>query len=217
MKKKCLKFQKWLEKKGNPTSFVCYESNMVNVNTNTWWIDSRSTIHISNSLQGMQNLRKLVKSEQFILSRNKMGSHVEAIRTCYLTLNDGFVLELQMTFYVPSFSRNLSSVSRLVPFGYSFHFSETSFSLIYKSDCVRNDILSDGLYCILLQNDTTYNSLHVQIGTKRCVVNEDSFTLWHRRLGHISLDMIKRLVNDRVLNTLDFTDFETCVDYTKGK
>ena len=36
MKKKCLKFHKWIEKKGNPTSFVCYESNMVNVNTNTW-------------------------------------------------------------------------------------------------------------------------------------------------------------------------------------
>ncbi|RVW64097.1 hypothetical protein CK203_051128 [Vitis vinifera] len=57
VKKKCLKFQNWLEKKGNPTSFVCYESNMVNVNTNTWWIDSGSTIHISNSLQGMQNLK----------------------------------------------------------------------------------------------------------------------------------------------------------------
>ena len=104
MKKKCLKFQNWLEKKGNPTSFVCYESNMVNVNTNTWWIDSGSTVHISNSLQGMQNLRKPVTSEQFILSGNKMGSHVEAIGTCYLTLYGGFILELQRTFYVPSFS-----------------------------------------------------------------------------------------------------------------
>ncbi|WKA02171.1 hypothetical protein VitviT2T_020389 [Vitis vinifera] len=217
VKKKCLKFQNWLEKKGNPTSFVCYESNMVNVNTNTWWIDSGSTIHISNSLQGMQNLRKPVTSEQFILSGNKMGSHVEAIGTCYLTLNSGFVLELQKTFYVPSFSRNLISVSKLVPFGYSFHFSETSFSLIYKSECVGNGILSDGLYCIFLQNDTAYNSLHVQTGIKRCVVKEDSSTLWHRRLGHISIDRIKRLVNDGVLSTLDFTDFETCVDCIKGK
>ena len=50
MKKKCLKFHKWLEKKGNLTSLVCYESNMVNINTNTWWIDSGFTIHISNSL-----------------------------------------------------------------------------------------------------------------------------------------------------------------------
>ncbi|RVX20257.1 Retrovirus-related Pol polyprotein from transposon TNT 1-94 [Vitis vinifera] len=145
VKKKCLKFQNWLEKKGNPTSFVCYESNMVNVNTNTWWIDSGSTIHISNSLQ------------------------------------------------------------------------ETSFSLIYKSECVGNGILSDGLYCIFLQNDTAYNSLHVQTGIKRCVVKEDSSTLWHRRLGHISIDRIKRLVNDGVLSTLDFTDFETCVDCIKGK
>lgn len=217
VKKKCLKFQNWLEKKGNPTSFVCYESNMVNVNTNTWWIDSGSTIHISNSLQGMQNLRKPVTSEQFILSGNKMGSHVEAIGICYLTLNSGFVLELQKTFYVPSFSRNLISVSRLIPFGYSFHFSETSFSLIYKSECVGNGILSDGLYCIFLQNDTAHNSLHVQTGIKRCVVKEDSSTLWHRRLGHISIDRIKRLVNDGVLSTLDFTDFETCVDCIKGK
>ncbi|KAL6323351.1 hypothetical protein AAG906_029358 [Vitis piasezkii] len=50
VKKKCRNLN-WLKKKGNPTSFVCYESNMVNVNTNTWWIDSGSTIHISNSLQ----------------------------------------------------------------------------------------------------------------------------------------------------------------------
>ena len=50
MKKGCTKFQKWLEKKGKPISFVCYESNMVDVIYNTWWIDSSSTIHVSNTL-----------------------------------------------------------------------------------------------------------------------------------------------------------------------
>jgi len=217
MKKECAKFKKWLADKGNTISFVCYESNMVNVNINTWWIDSGSTIHISNSLQGLQNLRKPVGSEQSILSGNKMGSHVEALGTCYLTLSSGFVLELERTFYVPSFSRNLISISRLVPFGYSFKFSETSFSLFYKSDYVGNGILSDGLYCINLQNNVTYDSMHVHIGTKRCIINDDSSTLWHRRLGHISIERIKRLVNEGILNTLDFTDFETCVDCIKGK
>jgi hypothetical protein len=148
MKKECAKFQKWLADKGNTISFVCYESNMVNVNINSQWIDSGSRIHISNSLQGLQNLRKPVGSEKSILSRNKMGSHVEAIGTCYLTLSSGFVLELEKTFYVPSFSRKLISVSRLVPFGYSFNFSEIYFNLFYKSDCVGNGILSDGLYYI---------------------------------------------------------------------
>eukprot|EP00253_Pinus_taeda_P031110 PITA_31110 len=46
---------------------------------------------------------------------------------------------------------------------------------------------------------------------------EDSSKLWHRRLGHISIERIKRLVNEGVLNTLDFTDFDTCVDSIKGK
>jgi hypothetical protein len=48
---------------GNSFSFVSYESNMADVNINTWWIDSGSTIHITNSLHGMQDLRKPVGSE----------------------------------------------------------------------------------------------------------------------------------------------------------
>ena len=218
VKKDCPKFKKWLEKKGNISSFVCYESNMVNVNINTWWIDSGSTIHIANSLQGMQNLRKPVGNELSILSgNNKMGSPVEAIGTCTLTLDNGFVLVLERTFYVPSFSRNLISVSRLVPLGFSFTFQDNVFNLFYKSNNIGTGILADGLYRICLQNEATNNSLHVHIGTKRCNINEDSSMLWHRRLGHISIDRIKRLVKDGVLSTLDYTDFETCVDCIKGK
>ncbi|KAL0421271.1 UNVERIFIED_CONTAM: Copia protein [Sesamum latifolium] len=48
-------------------------------------------------------------------------------------------------------------------------------------------------------------------------MNEDSSVLWHRRLGHISIERIKKLVNHGVLNTLDFTDFDTCVDCIKDK
>jgi hypothetical protein len=36
-------------------------------------------------------------------------------------------------------------------------------------------------------------------------------------LGHISIERIKRLVSDGVLQTLDFTNFGTCVDCIKGK
>ena len=58
--------------------------------------------------------------------------------------------------------------------------------------------------------------MHVQTCTKRCVINEDFSTLWHRRLGHISIDRIKRLVNDGVLSNSNFTDFDTCTDYIKA-
>jgi hypothetical protein len=69
-----------------------------------------------------------------------MSLHVESIGTCYLILNSGFVLKLEKTFYVSSFSRNLISVSRLLPFEYFFNFSDLSFSLFYKSNCAGNSI-----------------------------------------------------------------------------
>ncbi|KAL0403765.1 UNVERIFIED_CONTAM: putative mitochondrial protein [Sesamum radiatum] len=217
IKKDCPKFKIWLEKKGNQLSYVCYESNMVDNCHNTWWIDSGSTIHVTNSLQGLENLRKPVESECYIYSGNKMGSRVKAIGTCRLVLNNGFVLVLKKTFYIPNFSRNLISISRLVPYGYSFKFGD-DITLFYNNHLVGNGTLSNGLYHINLQSDALY-TLHVSAnaGIKRCVMNEESSVLWHRRLGHISIERIKKLVNDGVLNTLDFTDFDTCVDCIKGK
>ena len=113
-----------------------------------------------------------------------------------LTLSNDFVLVLERTFYVPSFSRYLISYSRLVPLGFSFTFQDNVFNLFYESNPSGTSILVDGLYRISLQNEATNNSLHVRIGTKRCNINEDSSMLWHRRLGHISIDRIKRLVKD---------------------
>ena len=109
-----------------------------------------------------------------------MCSHVEVVGTCNLVLSSGFILNLEKTFYVPSFSKNLILVSRVVLLGYSF-------SLFYKSNLVGNGTLSNSLFSINLQNDTTNNTMHVHIGTKRCVINEDSSMLWHRRLRHISI------------------------------
>ena len=154
-------------------------------------------------------------SKQYIYLGNKMHSHVEPIGTCTLVLSSGFVFNLENTFYIPSFSRNLILVSRLVLFGYSFNFSKTSFGLFYKYDLVRNYTLCDGHFSINLQ-DATHNVMHVHIGVKRCVMNEDSSLLWHQRLKHISIERIKRLVNDGVLSALDFIDFDTCMDCIKG-
>jgi hypothetical protein len=47
-------------------------------------------------------------------------------------------------------------------------------------------------------------------------MDENSFMFWHKRLGHIFIERIKILVNDVVLNTLNFIDFGTCVDCIKG-
>ena len=52
-----------------------------------------------------------------------MRSHVEAVGTFRLVLKSGFVLDLENTVYVPSFSRNLVSIAKLIPFGFDFNFT----------------------------------------------------------------------------------------------
>ena len=52
----CFKFKNWLEKKKGKNLLMFYldanmiEINMVDVNANTWWLDSGATIHITNCL-----------------------------------------------------------------------------------------------------------------------------------------------------------------------
>jgi len=94
-------------------------------------------------------------------------------------MSEFFLVHLERTFYVPKFSRNLISVSRLVPFGYSFNFKDTLFDLFYNSECVRNGILFDDLYLLGIQNYVTYSSMYVQTGVKRGNINENSSMLWH--------------------------------------
>ena len=62
LKKDCTKYKRWLEMKSNPTSFVCFESNIVDVNHNTQWIDSGCTIHVKNTLQGHEKTNKATRN-----------------------------------------------------------------------------------------------------------------------------------------------------------
>nr|CAN71521.1 hypothetical protein VITISV_037359 [Vitis vinifera] len=150
---------------------------------------------------------------------NQISSHVEAVGTYRLVLRFGSVLDLERTFYVPFFSRNLISISRLLPYGFSFKFASISFHLIKDNDVVGDGILDNGLFKLYLNPIFNHNLtiMHGNIGIKHAVINEKSSILWHKRLGHISIERIKRLVNDGVLEALDFIDFDICMDYIKGK
>ena len=48
-------------------------------------------------------------------------------------------------------------------------------------------------------------------------LNENSATLWHKCLGHISKQRIQRLMLDEILDPLDLSDFEVCIECIKGK
>ncbi|KAK3023367.1 hypothetical protein RJ639_043448 [Escallonia herrerae] len=149
MRKECHKFREWLEKKGNLSICVCYESYTIDAPLNTWWVDTGATVHITNSLQGFLSVKKLNKGDRNVLVGNGEKAQVEAVGTLHLVLESDFNLDLVDTVYVPSMTRNLISVSRLDAYGYSFKFENKGFSLFLYSRVIGSGLLEGNLYKLL--------------------------------------------------------------------
>ena len=88
--------------------------------------------------------------------------------------------------------------------------------MIKDNVVVGDGILDNGLFKLNLNPNFNHNltTMHGNVDIKCGVINEKSSTLWHKRLCHISIERIKRLANDGVLEALDF---DICVDCIKGK
>ncbi|KAF7820770.1 Retrovirus-related Pol polyprotein from transposon TNT 1-94 [Senna tora] len=139
---------------------------------------------------GFLNQRKPSPGEQLVFPGNQIGSHVEAIRTYRVILN-------------------------FIPLGFSLNINGFSFDLLKNGVSVGKFSLDNGLYKI----HTNFNvasslvTVHGNSGIKRSIMNEKSSMLWHKRL---SIERIKSLEKDGILQSLDFSDLDSCVDCIKG-
>lgn len=241
-KSECTGFKAWLEKKGKNSYLNLLETfpleiNSVNTKSHSYYLDSGSPLHVTNSLQGFIRKRKPRNEEQNVCVGNGMKVAVKAVGSLRLDLGFGNFLVLDNVLYVPSIRRNLLSVSLLVKLGCTFLISSSGIkifrnssesllqnfnsSVLFGSGVIENDYLR--LNCSMSQqelllvennNNTTGNNT---IGVKRTLHNEKSAYLWHRRLGHISKQRLQILVKNKTLPELDFSDLEECIECYKGK
>ena len=73
--------------------------------------------------------------------------------------------------------------------------------------------MNDGLYKSCLACNNFYVFLNVEnVVAKHSKMKDRSSMLWHKHLGHITKEIIDRLIKDDILSTLDFGDMETYID-----
>ncbi|KAG8365801.1 hypothetical protein BUALT_Bualt17G0009600 [Buddleja alternifolia] len=207
--KDCPKPKAWFEKKGTFNVYVCSESNLSEVPSNTWWLDSGATTHVSNMMQGFLTIQSIDPSKNFLFMGNRRKAPIEGIGTYRVVLDSGCNLDLFQTLYVPSLSRNLVSLSKLDAKGFMFKVGNGCFNLYNKDDCfIGSAIIVDGLYKLKFDVDFSASlmCIHQNIEIKRSLANENSAYLWHKRLGHVSKERLERLVKNEILPNLNFTD-----------
>ena len=108
-------------------------------------------------MQGCLWSRLPSDDERFIFVGDGNKVAVEAIGTFRLQLKTGFYLDLFETFVVPSFRRNLISISSLDKFGFSCSFGNNKVSLYQNSNMVGSGSLIDNLY--MLDVVSSYNEI----------------------------------------------------------
>ena len=219
--KDCSAFKEWLTKKGNHL-FMILESFNLNVPSNTWWFDSGSMVHVTNSLQGFHTIQKLARNQRTFNVANGKSLIVEAVGTLELKFKTGLCIVLYDTLYIPEITRNLVSGPKLDMDGFVVSNSHDKLTITYDSQVYGYGFLDGGLYKLELDDDfskslLSYNVNELLTKKKRKRDLETSSMLWHQRLGHISRERLTRLVKDGVLPSLDFNDFGTCVKCLKGK
>jgi hypothetical protein len=218
-KKDCPKRKMWFEKKGMFYVSINFESNLIEVPNNTWWLDSGATTHVSHIMQGFLSIQTIKGSEKFLYMGNRMKARIEGIGTYRLVLDTGYHIDLKSCLYVPGCARNLVSVAKLDELNFNFKIGNGVFTLFKDTYYYGSGTLVDGLYRFNLDvnfKESLFNIEHI-VGSKRSTNNESSAYLWHQRLGHISKERVMRLMKGEILPQLDFGDWNICLDCIKGK
>src|SRR3954464_453051 len=180
---------------------------LTSAGSTSWILDTGSVAHISNSIQGQRNKRRLLKDEVTMRVGNGCQINVLAVGTKHLSLPSGLVLVLNKFYYVPALSVNIVSGSCLKRDHYSF-MSDTIGCSIYKDEMFYVHAPEQhGLFVLDLDGDVCHIN---NIEAKRLKNVEEHMMMWHCRLGHIGIKRMEKIHKDGLLDSLDFGSLVTC-------
>ena len=129
--------------------------------------------------------QKPIREEKYILTSIDTSTRVEGFGTFRLLLNTGHFVYLIDTFVVPTFRCNLVYVSTLDKFGYTCTFGNKKVSIKYEDNIIgtRSLLHHNNLYYYSIQLNFLDTSMR---GKKLKSLSSNSYSLWYRRLSHIS-------------------------------
>ncbi|GJS63366.1 retrotransposon protein, putative, ty1-copia subclass [Tanacetum coccineum] len=184
----------------------------------SWIYDTGYGTHICITTQGLRGRKKLKPGALNLYVGDGHRAAIEAIRTYHLELPSGLVIVLNNCHYAPSITRGVILVSRLFDDNFINRFDENNVISVSKNNLVYfMAVLRDGIFEIDMYCSNTNDSSMYAISNKRAKINLDSAHLWHCHLGHISKKRIKKLQQDRLLNSIDVKSLGKCVSCLSDK
>ena len=108
--------------------------------------------------------------------------------------------------YIPGLKKNLISIGQLDSTGYATKLGKSSWKIMKGTTVVARDTKSRTLY-------TTTGCMNIAAVAE----SASHSSLWHNRLGHMSMKGMKMLVAKEVLEGLKSVDVGRCENYVMSK
>ncbi|KAL0409642.1 UNVERIFIED_CONTAM: Transposon Ty2-B Gag-Pol polyprotein [Sesamum radiatum] len=171
----------------------------------------RGSVHNSSPTQVLQRSRKLSKDEMILRLGDGKAVAAEAAGSLRLVVSSHIRIDLKDVYFVPSMVKNIISILMFDSEGFKFLINKSCFYLVFDDVYHLLGTLVNGLY-ILQQSNLIMTAQH-----KRKPDNHENTQIWHARLGHISKDRIRRLVDSNSLEIDNLDHLPTCEPCLKGK
>ena len=205
-----------LKGKNGKSLALVFETCFVTCSTSSWVVDTGATDHVCCNLQWFLQTRQLSEDEISISLGDATKVAAVAVGDVHLSFSDS-VLVLKNVLYVPSFRKNLISVSKLYNDGYSVIFND-NVVIMRNNSYICSGTLVNNLYTLTCAHQIkSQANTSTSLNKRKDPSQLNQTYLWHLRLGHVNLRRIQRLVSSGSLESLQVEPFPVCESCLEGK
>ena len=161
----------------------------------TWLLDSGANTYICNDAAWFSELHAFqlkINTADNAASLQVMGGGTVSLEL-QDTYGQPFYLDLKDVIYAPGSRCNLLSVSKLAVAGVHGRWSRKGIQLLRGSNQIGSTSVNNGLYCVHVFN-TPKETTKISELVVANIDFDDPVWKWHRRLGHLSLDRMVKLL-----------------------
>ena len=180
---------------------VVTECNLTNCQSNDWWYDSGSTVHVCNDKNLFKDYQVAAPNE-IVLMGNHNTSDVLGKGTVELEFTSSKTLVLTNVYHVPDIRKNLVSASVLCNKGLKAVIEAGKVILSKNNVFVGQGYSCNGMFKLSINKVNIYAYLI-----------ESSIDVWHARLSHVNFRSIKFMSKHGLISCTNdnFGKCETCL------
>jgi len=187
------------------------EVNLLDVNSNDWWIDTGATRHVCHDKSCFINLKELDDGKKLFMG-NAATADIKGVGDVILKMTSGKDLKLRDVLYVPELRKNLASGWVFNKFGFKLVFESDKFVLSKSGMFVGKGYALNGMFKM---NVIASNNMN-KASTSSAYMLECS-NVWHGRLGHVNYNSIRRLIKLDYIPKFDIDSNHKCPTCVEAK